>query len=165
MYNWKRTLKNKRVAYSLKRKLYLPKAVTHYLAWKRSPGASPHTAPSSWSASDPWRRGPLRNPPPPTGKSEWPKWHPCPTRRGSAQSTWLTPPTRQNRKSSHSHNNPERTFSFPWLFISWLNIILLHLHIPCSNASPTLSWRVALSRRGYNWKTDQNWLLDIFMYH
>lgn len=96
-----------------------PKAVVDYLALRRSPGALPHTAPSSWSASDPWRRGPLHNLPPPTGKSEWLKWHPCPTRRGSAQSTWSILPKRQNRKGSQSYNNPELTFSFSWLFFSF----------------------------------------------
>lgn len=98
-HEWKRWLVFKRVIYILKQreKLYHPTAVEGYLAWKRSPGALPHTAPSSWSVWDPWRTGPLHNPPPPTGKSGWPKWRPSPTRRGSARSTWLIPPKRTER--------------------------------------------------------------------
>lgn len=36
-----------------KKKLCHPKAVMDYLALMQSPGALPHTAPSSWSASGP----------------------------------------------------------------------------------------------------------------
>lgn len=41
------------ILFKKKKKLCHPKAVVDYLALMQSPGASPHTAPSSWSASGP----------------------------------------------------------------------------------------------------------------
>lgn len=111
-----------------------------YLAWKQWPGASPHTAPSSSSAWDPWRRGPPHTRLPPTGRSVWQRWHPSPTHTESARSTWLVPP--ESKEQAQSHVLPTLQFSFSRIFFLKLNhpcICSL-----CSNASLTLP--VALVR-------------------
>lgn len=71
------------------------------LAWRPWPEAWPHTVLSSSSVWGLWRRVLLHNPPPPTERSVWRIWHPCPIRRESSRNTWSSPPWKEKYHMSN----------------------------------------------------------------